>query len=352
LYAGFISKAFHKEQMKSTGELWFRFPFGYSFTMDLKTIQIKEIDIEDETYRISENLDSESVLDSLKEIGQLNPVILLDRAPLKIIVCGFRRIRALRKLNTPSVLATMLSEDSHNMLSRFELSLWDNISHRQLNSLEKARLLYKLRNACNISEDTLVETYLPLLGLAPREGILKSYIKLEGIHPALRHCLVKGQLTLSSIDRVAAMPHPIQDRIAALMDKIRLSASLQRKVLNILEELSVVSGEAISAPLDNPEVQSRLDDSGLTPSQKGEKLYEVLYKRKYPELSKALDRFQAGKKALALPGSIQILPHPYFENEDLRIEFRASSPKRFRELADALQKAAQSTKLDELFRVV
>ena len=306
--------------MKSTGQLWFRFLFGYSFTMDLKTIQLEEIDIDDETYRISEDLDSESVLESLKEIGQLNPVILLDQVPLKIIVCGFRRMRALRKLNKSLVLAKILSEDSHNKLSRFELSLWDNLSHRQLDSLEKARLLYKLRNVCNISEDTLVETYLPLLGLAPRESILKLYIKLEEIHPALRGCLIEEQLTLSSVDRIASMPYPVQNRISVLMGRIRLSASLQRKVLDILEELSVVSGETMDAPLENPAVKSFLDDSGLTPSQKGEKLYEILYKRKYPELSKALDRFQAGKKALALPGSIQITPHPFFENEDLQIE--------------------------------
>ncbi len=338
--------------MKSTGELWFRFLFGYSFKMDLKTIQINEINIEDETYRISEELDSEPVLDSLKEIGQLNPVILLDHTPLKIIVCGFRRIRALKELNEPQVLARILSKDDHSMLRRFELLLWDNLSHRQLNSLENSRLLYKLRNVCNIAEDTLVETYLPLLGLEPHKSVLKSYFRLDGIHPELRRCLMEDQLTFSSVDMLAAMPYPIQGRIALLMDKIRLSASLQRKVLDILEELSAMAGEAIDAPLNNPAVQSILDDSRLSSFQKGEKLHEELYCMKYPELSKALERFQAGKKALALPGSIRIIPPPFFENEELRVEFRAPNAERFRELADALQKAAQSTKLYELFKIV
>jgi len=174
--------------MKSTGRLWFRLPFGYSFAMDFKTIQFEEIDIEDETYRISEELDSASVLDSLKEIGQLNPVLLLDQAPLKIIVCGFRRIRALRKLNRSQAFARILSIESHDMLQRFRLSLWDNLSHRRLNPLEKARLLHKLRNVCNVSRDILIETYLPLLDLAPHQSVLESYIRLNGIHPALRQC--------------------------------------------------------------------------------------------------------------------------------------------------------------------
>jgi hypothetical protein len=352
LYAGFISKAFHKEQMKSTGQLRFRFPFGYSFTMDLKTIQIEEINIEDETYRISEDLDSKSILASLKKVGQLNPVLLLDHAPRKIVVCGFRRIRALKELNAFQVLAWILSENSHGMLQRFELSLWDNLSHRQLNPLENARLLYKLRNVCNVSEEALVEAYLPLLGLEPHESVLKSYLRLDGIHSALRSCLLENRLTFSSVDILAAMPYPVQGRIALLMDKIRLSASLQRKVLDILEELSAMAGESMDAPLDNPAVPSILDDPDLSPSQKGGKLHEVLYRMKYPELSKALDRFQAGKKALALPGSIRIIPHPFFENEDLHVEFQAANAERFRELTNALQKAAQSSKLDKLFRVV
>ena len=92
--------------MKSTRRLWTRPAFGYALAMDFKTIQIEEIDPANETYRISEDLDSGSVLDSLEKIGQLNPVLLLDRNPLKIIVCGFRRIRALRRLGRSRVLAS------------------------------------------------------------------------------------------------------------------------------------------------------------------------------------------------------------------------------------------------------
>jgi hypothetical protein len=338
--------------MKSTGQLWFMLPFGYSFTMDFKTILLEEIDIEDETYRISEELDSVPVLNSLKEIGQLNPVLLLDQFPAKIIVCGFRRIRALRKLNKGRVLARILSKESHSMFRCFELSLWDNLSHRKLNPLEKARLLYKLMNVCGVSGAVLIETYLPLLDLAPHKSVLESYIMLNGIHPTLRLCLVEDQLTLSSVDSLAGMPYDVQGRMASLMGRIRLSASLQRKVLALLEELSAMAGGRMDAPLDDPMVQSILDDFRLSPFQKGDKLHEILYRMKYPRLCKALDRFQASRKQLELPGSVRIIPHPFFETGDLRVEFQAASAESFRELADALHSAAQSPKLEELFHVV
>ena len=338
--------------MKSTGQLWFRLVFGYSFEMDLKTVKLEEIDIEDETYRISENLESAPVLDSLKEIGQLNPVLLLNQTPLKVIVCGFRRVRALRQLNKDRIVARILSIESHSTLHRFELSLRDNLSHRSLTPLEKARVLHKLRHVCGVSGDTLVGTYLPLLGLAPNQRVLESYVRLNGIHPALRRCLAEDQLTLSSVNSLAAAPHPVQGRIASLMGRIRLSASLQRKILDLLEEHSSMAGGEMEAPLDDPGVQAILCDARLSPFQKGEKLHEFLYRMKYPRLSRALDRVQAGKKRLALPGSVRIVPHPFFETADLRVEFQASDAKRFRELAAALHEAAQSPELEELFRVV
>jgi hypothetical protein len=271
---------------------------------------------------------------------------------LKIVVCGFRRIQALRSLGRSQVLARMIPERSYDALHGFEWSLWDNLSHRQLNPLEKARLLHKLRNICGVSSETLTKTYLPLLGLGPHDNVLESYVRLNGVHPALRRCLLEGRLTLSSMETLAAMPQATQSRMASLMSAIRLSASLQRKILNLLRELSAMAGARIDAPLDNPEMQSILADSRPSPFQKGERLYEVLYRMKNPGLTAALDRFQDRKKKLALPGSIRIIPQPFFETGDVRVEFQASGMESFRELAAALHEAAQSPELEGLFRVV
>jgi hypothetical protein len=320
--------------------------------MAFKTIPLEEVDIRNETFRISEELDSAPVLDSIREIGQLNPVLLLDQQPLKIIVCGFRRIRALKKLGKSQVLIRILSKNGFKALQGFDLSLWDNLAHRRLSSLEKARFLSKLQNICGLPKDTVAKTYLPLLELPPHESVLDAHLKLNGIHPALRRCLLEERLTHSSAESLSGMPYSMQQRVALLMDKIRLSASLQRKVLAILEELSAMSGAEMDAPLENAEVLSVLSDSRLSPFQKGEKLHEILYRIRNPRLSEAVERFKFSKKQLDLPGSIRIQSHPFFETADLHVEFEASNAKRFRELAAALEKASQSPELDKLFRVV
>ena len=113
--------------------------------MTSQVISLDEIDFENERFRISEELDSAAMLDSLREIGQLNPVLLLDtKASGKVIICGFRRLHALRQMGRMSVLCRILEADESDPAGIYRLALWDNLSHRQLDPLEKARVLFTL----------------------------------------------------------------------------------------------------------------------------------------------------------------------------------------------------------------
>ena len=179
-------------------------------SMIFKETDLEEIDVENETFRISEGLDSAPVLDSLREVGQLNPVILLELKPRMAIVCGFRRIRALRQLGKAGVLARILSAEDCDRTGAFLLALWDNLAHRQLSPLEKARVLFKLGNMCGVSTERLVRAYLPALGLAPNENVLHSHLLLNELHQDLRRCLAEGKLTQPSAEFLAEMPVPVQ----------------------------------------------------------------------------------------------------------------------------------------------
>ncbi len=314
-------------------------------------IPLEEIDAENDAFRISEELDSAQVLDSLREIGQLNPVILLELKPQMAIVCGFRRIRALRQLGICRSLARILSSEDFDKTRAFEMALRDNLSHRELNALEKARVLFKLQNMFEVCRDRLIEVYLPILGLAPNQSVLQSYLTLYGIHPGLKRCLEEGLLTLPSLENLAGMPTSVQESIVSLMSRIRLSASLQKKFLGLLGDLAAMTGNSFDAPLRDPETLGILQDARLSPFQRGEEVHKRLYRLLNPRLSQATDRFTAKSRQLGLPGSIRINVHPFIEEPGLRIEFDASTAENFRRLAAALQDAAQRPELEELFKI-
>lgn len=316
--------------------------------MTIREILFEEIDAENQLFRISEELDPPAILDSLRAIGQLNPVVLLEQGDQKTVVCGFRRVRAMRNLGISRILVRMLPKGC-DPLQAFTFALWDNLSHRQLNQLEQARVLSCLRNHFDVPDDSIIKDYMPLLGLDPAENILRGFLLLHGTTPSLRSCFAEGRLTHRSIETIAAMPEAVQDLIARVMGKIRLSASLQKKLLGLLEDLSSASGIGQDALLDSPEIFEIIDDSRLSQFQRGEKLYSVLYCRRNPKLSQAADQFRDQLKQFRLPGPIRIRAHPFFEEPGLHVEFDASDPECFRDLAAALQRAAGSSEFDKLF---
>jgi hypothetical protein len=319
--------------------------------MLITEIPLEEIDLEDETFRISEELDPAPLLESLREVGQLNPVVLLGENGRKKVVCGFRRARAARTLRMPHVFARTLAEGT-NPERVFLMALQDNLSHRELIPLEKARALSTLRNSLGVPDGKLVRVYLPLLKLDPGERVLRSYILLHRIHPGLRRCYAEGRLTHASIAAVAEMPRPAQDSIAATFEKIRMSTSLQKKFLELLEDLASPALDQSCPPLQSAEVVAIINDSRLSHFQRGEKVYEALYRLRNPKLSKASDEFDSHRKRLGLPGAIRIAAHPFFEEAGLRVEFDAPDIKRFRQMVTALEKAAHSPELATLFNPV
>ena len=317
--------------------------------MTMKQIPLEAISCTNYTFRISEELDSAPLADSIREVGLVNPLILFNLGDCCAIVCGFRRVNALKRLGRIEAAARVLPSDTFDPPRAFLMALWENIAHRSLTPLEKARALSGLKEVCRFPEERLVREYLPVLGLAPDEHVLRCHLRLNDLHPDLRRCVADGRLTQSSVEVLSEMPQSTQENFAAVMGRLRWSAAMQKKALRVLGELSAASGEAFDAPLCHRQVAAVLNDPGLSPFQKGEKEFDLLYRLESPRLSEAEARFAANRLELELPGSVRLIPHPYFEEEGLQVEFHASGIEHLRHLTKALQDAAQTAEMERLF---
>jgi ParB-like chromosome segregation protein Spo0J len=318
--------------------------------MITREMPFEEIDCENEVFRISEELNSDAILNSIREVGQLNPIVLISQGKRKSIVCGFRRVRAMQKLGTSRAVVHLLPKDC-TQVRAFNIALWDNLAHRQLNPLEKARVLSSLRDHFGVRNDSILRDYMTILDLHPAEQVLRSFLRLHEIRPALRMRFAEGRLTHNSLDALATRSATVQDSLAALMGKIRLSASLQKKFLELLEDLAAAAGIQPDGLLNTSEIIEAAEDSCLSPFQRGEKIYEILYRRRNPRLSQAGDQFLDQLKQLQLPAPIRIRAHPFFEEPGLHVEFDAPDAEHFRHLAAALLQTAGSTEFEDLFVV-
>ena len=320
--------------------------------MVVEDVQLDKVNCGDETCRISEDLDPPLLETSLREVGQVNPVVVLDRdSDGMMIVCGFRRLRALRRLGHSSALARILPAGSLPLPEAFRLALWDNLSHRQLSPHEAARALFTLRRTCGVSEDSILRGYMPALGLAPHPRVLRSYLALHALHPRLRSQFSEGRLTLTTVERLASRPAALQAVIAATMAGICLTASLQRQLLDLVDELAARTAHPAEEPLLQREVVEISADAGLAPHEKGQRIHDLLYRQRFPRISAAEDRFATVTATLDLPGDVRVHHDRYFETQAIRVEFEADSAARFRALAAALEKAARSPEIDTLFQI-
>jgi len=320
--------------------------------MDVREVPLEIIDLEDLTYRISEDLDPAPIERSLRAVGQLNPVILgARRESAPLVVCGFRRLRALRRIGRTRCLARFLPPETAGPLSAIRVALWDNIAQRPLEILEKARVLSTLKHLCSVSQEELVEHYLPILGLEAHKNVLHSYLSLHLLDPDLKKLLAQGALPTASAERLAGMSPSVQTGVATLLARARFSASLLRRTLDLAADLAAIGECGIEDLLARTEVVARLNDASLSSFQRGEAVFKVLYRKRNPSLTAAEDRFEAGKSRLGLPGSVRLSPDPFFEQPRIRVEFEAGSADAFREASAALERAARGAVLDELFRV-
>ncbi len=263
---------------------------------------------------------------------------------------GFRRVRALQRIGCGRILSRLLP--GAEPLTLFHTAVWDNLAHRTLTVLEIARTLATLQGTCAVPEVELVDRWLPVLGLPAHKNVLRSYLRLNGLVPGLRDALREGRITVPSAERLAVMTPADQRQAAALLERIRLSASLQRQTLDLLEETAAADACAPALILQRPEIVRLCEEPHLSPFQRGEKVYQHLYRERHPRLTRAHERFALERSRLGLPGCVRLSPEPYFETARVRVEFETSSADSFRELASALAEAAANPALDALFKTV
>lgn len=106
------------------------------------TIRISDITA-DTTYRYRETLDSASLIPSLKQDGQLVPILVRPAGSKYQLISGFSRVAALKEMGERMVLARVLENVSDDEARR--ISLAENLERNPLTAWEQIITAYKFR---------------------------------------------------------------------------------------------------------------------------------------------------------------------------------------------------------------
>ncbi len=178
--------------------------------------------------------DLDSLAESIKSSGVLQPIVARRRDGMLEIVAGERRFRAARRAGLDRIPVVVRNVDDHAML---QMALIENIQRRDLNPLEKARAFRDLMKANAWSQEEAAKA----VGLG--RPTVANFLRLLELPPDIQEAVASGTLSMGHARALLAVADP-----AARL-------TLMKKI--VAEDLSVRAVENLAAAAPEARVKHR-----------------------------------------------------------------------------------------------
>ena len=318
----------------------------------IQVVPITQIDTEDGTFATTPDwIVNEALGLSIERVGLTTPLLLHKHSGSRLrIVCGFQRQRLATRVGLKTVPALVTEEGDLRKL--FDLALFENLGTREFSELEKALAVAKLAVELGVSEEEIVSSYLPALGVRPDRFHYKQCRAVARLPLEIQKSL--SILRVEIALKLARWTTSEQQLFLDLARHYRPSRSYQKRLFDLLDDLrarGIQQGEA--APLFscwNATGCNTLHEQGRAGDAVAfRKILERLHESRYPEFEKMVSRYETSLKALSLPRRVRVSPPPFFEGNSLAFEFSVQSSDQLARVAEHLEKAAHRPEMADLF---
>lgn len=286
-------------------------------------VHIDEIDLTDETYRITTASPDDDLIDSIAHIGLINRPMLCRKEQGYGIVCGFRRVEALARLGRKQIPAYLLPDHTPGGTCLI-LSITDNRFQRQLNVVEQARAIDKL-SRCIDDSATLETTVHRVLGIGRNQGLLRKLKAVARLPHQIQQLILADRLDFSLAPQLEKMDGEDLAAVGSLLSTIKLSLNKQREVIALATEIARRDGGTINALLTGDDIESILSAKEMDGNKKAAQIRKILKQQRYPELTHAEKAYSRLVKALNLPREVQVVPPRYFEGNTYQLVIHFTS---------------------------
>jgi hypothetical protein len=306
-----------------------------------ETIPLDRID-PDIPFLLSWGYDPAPLMESIRRVGQTQPVILWPQDGRLMLLAGIRRWRALAALGRETLTA-LVPSDPLPPREAFALAIEDN--QRPLNDAEKALAIGHAGRL--YGEAAIIADVLPRLGIPGRKEYLGRYQSLTTLGPAGLDALADGRLDPETGQRLAALAESERNAVWSLFDALSPGRNKRREILTLLDEIGWRDGLSPSRVLADERIQDLLATGTHGRPQKEALVRSRLKAMRRPEWTRLLDRRAELEKALKLPPNLRLEADPNFEGLDMKIITSFSDPDEFRKAREALRRILDDPALDE-----
>lgn len=283
-------------------------------------IALTKIDLEDLTFNLSPAGQVEipaQLRDSVARCGLINPPLLIPKGNAKFtIVAGRPSLFVAQQSPGTKFCDCLLLPAATPSAVLLTMALQDILRRRALTPTEKAICWQKAVNF--IGRGPAEKEFGPQLELT-RQITPTKLEKILTLDREMQMALHQGHLELKTALKLLDLAILDREILFQLINRLHLSSSNQRKLLDYCLELQHRQNRKIATILAAPECREIIEHAEANSPQKSAMLMNWLAGQCYPRLTEAEKEFRALIGQLKLPKGVSLEHTPSFEKDTIRM---------------------------------
>lgn len=315
---------------------------------ELRRVDLAAIDAADETFRLGRIRDVAALAASIERLGLLCAPIVAGLNGRQVVVSGFCRVEACRRLGWQEMSARM----PRHPAEAWECARWavaEKAAEGPLTPLETGKALRLLR-AIASGEDAFRQA-VRNFGLPDQPTAQMRLESLCDLPEVIQAAVDDKALAVSTAVSLCRMPQATAVRVAGLLAELRFSLNKQREIVTLLEEISRREGIPVQTVLETPALAALASDADTDRAQRGHRLRLYLYQRRFPALAKAQRRFELLSHELCLAGNARLAAPPGFEGRGFQLTLSFSNRPELSSHHETIDRILSHCALDEMFHL-
>ena len=310
-----------------------------------ENVELDAIHTDDHFFRITTAKSLDDLIQSIRDIGLINPPVLIKQESAYIIVSGFRRVEAISILGGKKVTAQVAESQKHSLFCA-KIAISDNVFQRPLNLIERARAIQILSFFYDSSDD--LASAAKALSLPGNISIIEKLKCISKLDEEIKEYILADTLSLSTALLLENSKESHQITIARLLNNLKLSLNKQREMVTLLSEISHRDRINVPEILEEKSFKEIMANQDLDRNQKANKIRMLLKKRRFPEITKAESNFSACIEKLDLDHSTKLIPPKFFEGSTYTLNFLFNSLEELKNCQIKLQKIIQHPEIKRI----
>lgn len=274
----------------------------------LQEVPLSAIDFDNKSYIFRHTFNVEDLENSITYEGLLFSPILVKQKDKFVIVAGYRRLTACRKLDKKAIQCVVYEEGELEQDELLKVSIAENTKRKDLKPVEIAEALLRIKNELHLSDEELANQFGETFNIGSNTEIVQKYLRLNLFDE-------------KSKDLLAETPHEeVEFTIADLKEKTD-----RESLVDIVRQYKDIKKNQLKKIIDNAQKVSAQDKTSLKRVFEEDSLKSILQNENLPG-SKKINAFLGELENRANPNRQEMLEKYHKELRSFKAFLEQQNP--------------------------